>query len=129
MVPQTIGETNPPKFPIIFMVPERVATDLPPTSMHAVHAPGNWMSLQKETKAIAATARKGLLIQVEITNKHAAPAAPTAPMPRRTVAIPHRRLRIGESQPANSDPSAPTKSGVPAKNALLFISNPRALSR
>ena len=24
MVPQTIGETNPPKFPIIFMVPERV---------------------------------------------------------------------------------------------------------
>ena len=52
-----MGETNPPTLPIIFIVPESVATDLPPTSMHAVHAPGNWMSLQKATSAMATTAR------------------------------------------------------------------------
>ena len=52
----TIGETNPPRLPIMFIAPDTVPVNLPPMSMQAVHAPGIVRSLKKLAIAIAATA-------------------------------------------------------------------------
>ena len=40
-----IGATKPPRLPIMFMLPENVPANRPPTSMHAPHAQGRTKSL------------------------------------------------------------------------------------
>src|SRR5438876_217620 len=78
-----MGETKPPKFPIIFIVPATVPTYLSPTSMHAVQEAGIVMSLKKLADAMATTARIGSCNRVAIVMQQAAPVKPITPVRRR----------------------------------------------
>ena len=55
-MPSTIGETKPPNWPAMFIVPPSVAVARPPMSMQVVHEPGIVRSIAKLTSAMSATA-------------------------------------------------------------------------
>src|SRR5258708_7003573 len=76
----------PPRFPIMFIVPDKVPALRPPTSMQAPHEPGMTRSFEKLAKASATTASTGLPINVEITMRLLAHRKPTQPS-RRRVAV------------------------------------------
>src|SRR6186713_2481393 len=106
------GAARPAKLPIMFIDPDSVPANLPPTSMQAPQAFGITRSLQKLAIPMASIAGNGEPSWVAVYIKVAAPAKPIVDIMRRALRV----LLIfaanrGEMKPENMAPMPPKNSG------------------
>src|SRR5579872_1697660 len=130
MRPIAVGETAPPRLPIMFMVPESVPAYLPPTSIHVPQEPGITRSLQKLAKPIATMADTGLARCTERMRSRLAPVNPMQAMSFRVRETLLSRRAMGvEIRPQKNDPRPPKNRGRTLRSALFPISTPREVCK
>src|SRR5437879_4299297 len=125
-----MGETTPPKLPIIFMAPDSVPAYLPPTSMQAPQLPGIAKSFEKLAIPMESIAQRGSGRNVDKIRNPVAPVKPRQAINRRVLTTLPVHLATGpEMNPQKSEPSPPKKSGRTASRAPRLMLTPRALWR
>src|SRR5579864_13948 len=107
-----MGDTTPPRLPIMFMVPDSVPAYLPPTSIQAAQLPGITRSLEKLAIPITIMAQVGSRSRLERIRNPVAPAKPMQAIRRRLLPTsPVQRFISGYRIPQTNDPHPPRKSG------------------
>src|SRR6202011_1797044 len=96
----------------MFIVPESVPANFPPTSMQAPQDVGITRSLQKLANPMASIDHKGSCSCVESSTSTLAPAKPViASVRRATRRLPVLRVNHAEKNPQKSEPKPPKNSG------------------